>query len=364
MPVTSFLRQCRPQIDPQHEVVRIQHAGDARHDRPRSRAGHAIQGVHEGKRSIELSTLKRRGNRLSPAGLAHTPVQSGIVTTDERAEEAREKFGGLLKQCRARIRPECASLGTFLRLPTRLGKSVTQEEVAEAAGISRAYYAMLENDHAPHVSTQVLNRIADVLMISPIERETLFRLGVPELEGTVFERPCTPVLEAFSSLRRFSRRIWDASTEREVLAIASDEIFALFGRPPLTYTAVRRADGFWELASIAGEVPAKNRFAAFIDTLRGTLSAEEIDELHLYPLLSAPGEICTEAVFRSLSIFDIFRRAQDEHRFADWSLLCGRIRSRADIVAGIAVRIPKHEYSAEQRAVLSTIALLTSLVLT
>jgi transcriptional regulator with XRE-family HTH domain len=299
MPVTSFLRQCRPQIDPPHELVR--------------------------------------------------PSRVGL--------------GGLLKRCRARIGPECASLGAFSRLPARVGKPVTQEEVAEAAGISRAYYAILENNHALRVSMQVLTRIADVLMISPIERDALFRLGVPELEGAVFERPCTPVLEAFSSLRRCSRRICAASTEREVLAIASDEIFTLFERPPLTYTALRRADGFWELASIAGEVPVKNRFAAFIDMLRGTLTAEEIDELHLYPLLSEPGQICTEAVFRSLSIFETFRRAQDEHRFADWSLLCGRIRSRADIVAGIAVRIPKHEYSAEQRAMLSTIALLTSLVL-
>ena len=43
---------------------------------------------------------------------------------------ALEGLGGLLKRCRRRISPERPSLGLFLRMPGRIGKAVTQEEVA------------------------------------------------------------------------------------------------------------------------------------------------------------------------------------------------------------------------------------------
>lgn len=300
---------------------------------------------------------------LRERGLAESSLERRVETGGKRAEDGQQWLRGMLKRCRARIRPEFASLGAVSRLPSRIGKPVTQEEVAEAAGISRVYYAMMESDRPVHVSTRVLARVADVLMMTAIERDTLFRLAVPELEIGPSQQPCSSALEAFSFLRPCSRRLWAASSKREVLAIASEELFTRFERPPLIYTALRRADGSWESVFIGDEAPAKNRFAEFIEMLLGILNPEEIDELHIYPLLSQPGEVCTEALFRSLSIFDTVRRAQDEYRFGDGSLLYGRIRSRADFVAGITMRIPQHEYSAEQQTILSAITLLTSLAL-
>jgi transcriptional regulator with XRE-family HTH domain len=244
----------------------------------------------------------------------------------------------------------------------RIGKPVTQEEIAESAGISRQWYGMLENDRRLHVSPRVLTRLADVLMMTPTERVALFGLAVPGLDSGVLQ-PCASPLEAFSLLRTYSRRLWAASSEREVLEITSDEIFTRFERPPLISMALRQADGSWDWPFIGGEPAVTNRFVEFIDMLRGVLNADEIDELHIYPLLSQPGEVCTDAVFPSLSIFEKLRRAQDAYRFGDWSLLYGRICARARFVAGSVVRIPKHEYSAEQRAILSTITLLTSLTL-
>jgi hypothetical protein len=44
------------------------------------------------------------------------------ISALERGEEhEREGLRGFLKRCRARIAPERASLGPYLRLPTRVG---------------------------------------------------------------------------------------------------------------------------------------------------------------------------------------------------------------------------------------------------
>jgi transcriptional regulator with XRE-family HTH domain len=67
--------------------------------------------------------------------------------------------GELLKRCRQRLSSNIRSLGVCVRVPVRIGKVVTQEEVAEAAGISRVWYATMENDRAPRVSVRVLGQI-------------------------------------------------------------------------------------------------------------------------------------------------------------------------------------------------------------
>jgi transcriptional regulator with XRE-family HTH domain len=290
-------------------------------------------------------------------------VVQGLHAEDEREEGGPlRRLSELLRRCRARIRPECTSLGPCARLPMRVGKPVTQEEIAEAAGISRQWYAMLETDHRVRVSPQVLTRIADALMMSSRERGALFRLAVPELDSSTARRSASGS-EAFWLLHAWSRRLWAASSASEVLALAGEEISSRFGRPPLIDTAFRRSEGSWECALVEGEAPVKDRFAQFTDSLRSILNAEQIDELHIYPLLSQPGDVCTGAAFRSPRIRETFRRAQEEYRFGDWSPLHGRIRSRGNLVAGISVRIPRHEYTSEQFLILSTISAMASLAL-
>lgn len=45
--------------------------------------------------------------------------------------------GEFLREHRRLIPRDATALGPFLRLPVRLGKAVTQEEIAEALGVSR-----------------------------------------------------------------------------------------------------------------------------------------------------------------------------------------------------------------------------------
>jgi len=59
-------------------------------------------------------------------------------------------IGAFLKEHRGLISRGATALGPHPRLPARHGKGVTQEEIAEAIGVSRVWYAMLESGAALH----------------------------------------------------------------------------------------------------------------------------------------------------------------------------------------------------------------------
>src|ERR1700735_4548502 len=89
--------------------------------------------------------------------------------------------GAFLKEQRRRIPRDAPSLGPYLRLPVRRGKAVSQEELAEAIGVSRVWYAMLESGAALNTSPRLLARLADALNLSDESRKVLFQLALPEL---------------------------------------------------------------------------------------------------------------------------------------------------------------------------------------
>jgi DNA-binding XRE family transcriptional regulator len=90
-------------------------------------------------------------------------------------------LGSFLREHRRSIDPAARALGTRLRLPARCGRRVSQEEVAEAADISRVWYAMLESGAAVRTTPRLLGKLASILMLSAGERHILFRLALPEL---------------------------------------------------------------------------------------------------------------------------------------------------------------------------------------
>src|ERR1700738_177882 len=97
------------------------------------------------------------------------------ITLPEGAKP-RSELALLLKLLRRRIDPDVRELGRHRRLPSRLGKRVTQQELAEAIGVSREWYAVLESAATTRTSTALLDRLSDALMVNPDERATLFRL--------------------------------------------------------------------------------------------------------------------------------------------------------------------------------------------
>ena len=84
------------------------------------------------------------------------------------------RFARVLRDARLAIPPEAVSLGNVLRLPCRVGKAVSQEEVAEAVGISRVWYVRLETGRSVRTSVALLERLANALMLNDTQRAELF----------------------------------------------------------------------------------------------------------------------------------------------------------------------------------------------
>lgn len=286
------------------------------------------------------------------------------MTESEHAEDhEHERLSELLRRCRARIAWECASIGSYLRSPIRIGKAFTQEEAAEAVGISRQWYVMLESDRSVRVSAAVLARIADALMMDPTERATLFRLAVPELRSISLNECSTVILEAFRSFRRLTRRLWVATTEAEALTLVREHAMTQLALD-LTATATRVGQG-WEYA-VTGDPDDADRIQRTEALLRERWGEAIIDDLLCYTLMAQPGELITaqERDARFPDLAAKVRPGRDAAARPDVSTAIVQIRSQGGFVARfLALHGRAHAYSEVERAQLSTIADLASIAL-
>jgi transcriptional regulator with XRE-family HTH domain len=297
------------------------------------------------------------GQRLCMASVPEKPS----MTILERAEE-QERLCGFVKRCRRRIAPERASLGPYLRLPIRIGKLVTQEEVAEVVGISRVWYGMLENNRPVRVSTAVLGRIADALMMDPGERASLFRLAFPELRSTTLAEDSAALLDAIGSLRLLTRRLWAATTEAEALAVVREYAMTQLA-PDLMLTLVRVGEGNWECKTIGD---TENRPERFLALLREHWGPAVLDDLHGYTLLAQPGELMTLSDLEA-RLPDLVAKRPPALEAVGWtnvSWAMANVRSQHGLTARIMASYhAEHAFSEVERAQLSTLADLTSLAL-
>jgi transcriptional regulator with XRE-family HTH domain len=89
-------------------------------------------------------------------------------------ESGGSPLGDYLKDRRARLDPAAFGLpGARRRTP-----GLRREEVAQRANISPAWYTWLEQGRGGAPSADVLDRIARALMLTDVEREHLFLLGL------------------------------------------------------------------------------------------------------------------------------------------------------------------------------------------
>jgi transcriptional regulator with XRE-family HTH domain len=115
----------------------------------------------------------------------------GASYRSEVAEPLRASSPGLgafLKRLREQVDRRAPTLGPYVRLPDRVGRAVTQEEVAEALQVTRSWYAMIEAENA-RASPALLDRISAVFALDADDRLALFRLGIP---GLFASRPQSP----------------------------------------------------------------------------------------------------------------------------------------------------------------------------
>src|SRR5712671_3237688 len=102
--------------------------------------------------------------------------------TLRQGAKSHSELALFLRYLRRRIHRDVRVLGPYVRLPRRLGKRVTQEELAEAIGVGREWYVQLECETGKtRASTGLLRRLADALMVTPEERVRLFQLAIPDV---------------------------------------------------------------------------------------------------------------------------------------------------------------------------------------
>jgi DNA-binding XRE family transcriptional regulator len=83
-------------------------------------------------------------------------------------------LASFLKERRRLIDPATTVVGVSRRRPDRVGRRVTQEEIAEAIDVSRVWYALLESGKATRTSLGLLDRLAVAFGLSPSQRVMLF----------------------------------------------------------------------------------------------------------------------------------------------------------------------------------------------
>jgi transcriptional regulator with XRE-family HTH domain len=119
-------------------------------------------------------------------------------------------LGGYLKDRRAKLDP--AAFG--LPLVRRRTPGLRREEVAQRASVSATWYTWLEQGRGGAPSADVLDRIAHALMLTEVEREHLFLLGLGRPPDVRYQVPqgITPRLQRVLDAMEFSPAFVRTST--------------------------------------------------------------------------------------------------------------------------------------------------------
>jgi transcriptional regulator with XRE-family HTH domain len=147
--------------------------------------------------------LQRRSTIIAADANPHAvskESRSGQIMSVSESRAKSSYLGEFLRILRLRLNKHVRALGSLERLPSKVGRRVTQEEIAEVVGVSRGWYRMLESDNTIRPSRRLLVRLADALTLSVFEQAHLFHLAFPEL--AVPETTCRLCNDAFLTTTR------------------------------------------------------------------------------------------------------------------------------------------------------------------
>ena len=267
-------------------------------------------------------------------------------------------IGSFLNGMRRRIDSATPTLGAYHRLKSRRGKRVSQEEIAEAVGVSRGWYQRLESGGI-RPSISLLNRVAGALNATPEERTRLFHLAIPVLQSAA------DAFENLSFVRCVSSRLLAASSECEALTIAAEHLAAWFA-DALLIVPVKRSDaGRWNWW-FAVDADQETEWSRCIGEISALTTREQFDDFWSYPRLQSAGETVDDAEHEQL-VPDLHRLTVETHKKHGLdvpSFLRSRITTRHGLIAGIQVNHRMgRTYSNVDRAAVAAVAELTSLAL-
>jgi transcriptional regulator with XRE-family HTH domain len=273
-------------------------------------------------------------------------------------------MGAFLKEHRRLISRGASALGAHPRLPVRHGKGVTQEEIAEAIGVSRVWYAMLESGAALHTSPRLLARLAGALALPDEGREALFRLGLPELASRNLDAALQDLSSSISALRSVARRVWSATSESEILTAVAEAAAQTFPDSDFAGAFKRVQPGEWEYPVLFGGKRVRTKLVDLHAELFAGLSAAQVDEAMLYGALTEPGQVGTrDELHRNLTIKSRIDKAFKRVGFEGANFLDAHVKSREGVEATIFVNYVDgyKSFSELDRLVLGSLADLASL---
>ncbi|HEY4387074.1 MAG TPA: helix-turn-helix transcriptional regulator [Ktedonobacteraceae bacterium] len=110
--------------------------------------------------------------------------------------ERRKELADFLRIRRARLAPAEVGLPRTARRKT---VGLRREEVAQLASVGVTWYTWLEQGRDIHVSSQILDSLAQVLRLSSVEKAHLFLLAdqAPPLPSSDAQEQITPFLQKF-----------------------------------------------------------------------------------------------------------------------------------------------------------------------
>lgn len=100
-----------------------------------------------------------------------------------------KSLGTFLKSARQRVQPEMVGLK---RTQRRRTAGLRREEVAELANIGVSWYTSIEQGKLVHPSAQVLESIANALLLNTLEKSYLFELANPTEPSPVITEQALP----------------------------------------------------------------------------------------------------------------------------------------------------------------------------
>ncbi|BCM18617.1 helix-turn-helix transcriptional regulator [Mesorhizobium sp. J8] len=194
--------------------------------------------------------------------------------------DRRKELGRFLRAMRERVEPSLHGIRTGTR---RRASGLLREEVALLAGISATWYTWLEQGREANPSAPVLNALADVLDLLPVERQHLFKLAKPEWlpaaiapEGPSPDPRIAALLATLSPNPAYAlNRAWD-------FIAWNDEAADLFGGfdpdEPTKSNLLKRLflDPAWRALFADWEVVARSAIGQFRAATVGYASAADI----------------------------------------------------------------------------------------
>jgi transcriptional regulator with XRE-family HTH domain len=294
------------------------------------------------------------------------PIQGICVPTLEERARRGSELRELLTVLRRRVDPHTCVLGLHARLSRRVGKRVTQEELAETIGISREWYVKLERGTARTVpSTRLLQRLADALMATPEERRRLFALALPEVDRLPVCDDSIAVLEAFSRLRRLAKPLWAATSIDDVLMIAREQIADWFDGAALVRSVRRYESGLWDTRSVDDKQDRSKLARVFADIEDSTLRATgSLDASNLSSQVVHVGDVGTPDLW-PLRVQRAAHQACARHRVVGIAGMYARVRSHDGFTGALYIgdEMGHRSYPASDRAIVGAFAELTSFAL-